>query len=269
MKLNIMKTNQQNKSFGKKPVLFTTSWDDGNVLDIRIAKLLERYNVQGTFYVNQYRGDNNFLTPDRIRDLSRRFEIGAHTLTHPDLTTLDEQALKEEIAGSKKYLENIIGKEVLMFCYPKGLYSESVKRSVASAGFLGARTVAKYVFVRPDDSFAMGTTVQVYPWPLRKKDVNHYLWGQHLFQPIQQDIGKFLKTVPPLRAFVSWQAYARHWFDYAISRGDYFHLWGHSWEIEQYSMWRELEEFFRYGSARLGDGIISVANSEVAKADNG
>lgn len=264
-----METNQHNKFLNGKPVVFTTSWDDGHALDVRIADMLARYNLQGTFYVNQHRGDNNFLSPDRIRELSQRFEIGAHTLTHPDLTKLDEQALKEEIEGSKKYLEDIIGKEVLMFCYPKGLYFELVKRHVASAGFLGARTVAKYAFMRPEDHFAMGTTVQVYPWPLRKKDTEHYLWGRYLFQPVQRDFGKFLKTAPPLGAFVSWQAYARHLFDYALSRGNYFHLWGHSWEIEKYGMWNELESFFRYASAQLGNGVISVANSQVVKADNG
>ncbi|MBU6415177.1 polysaccharide deacetylase family protein [Patescibacteria group bacterium] len=264
-----MKTNQQNKFSDKNSVLFTTSWDDGHILDIRVAEMLERYNLQGTFYVNQYRGDNNFLAPERIRELSSRFEIGAHTLTHPDLTKLNEQNLQEEIQGSKKYLEDILGKEVLMFCYPKGLYSEMVKRYVASAGFLGARTVVKYVFARPEDPFAMGTTVHAYPWPLRKKDAEHYLLGRHLFQPVEHDFGKFLKTAPPLRAFISWQAYARHLFDYALSHGDYFHLWGHSWEIEKYGMWEELDEFFRYASARLRDGVISVSNSEIVKVDNG
>lgn len=262
-----MKTNQHNKLLGKKPVLFTTSWDDGHVLDVRVAEMLERYGLQGTFYINQYRGDNNFLAPGRIRELSRRFEIGAHTMTHPDLTKLNEQNLQEEIERSKKYLEDVLGKEVFMFCYPKGAYSELVKRHVASAGFLGARTVAKYVFARPEDPFAMGTTMHIYPWPLRKKDAGHYLWGRHLFQPVERDFGKFLKTAPSLRAFVSWQSYTRHLFDYVLSHGDYFHLWGHSWEIEKYGMWGELEAFFRYTSAQLENEVFAVTNSEILKAD--
>lgn len=257
--------NQQNKHIKKIPLLFTTSWDDGHILDFRIAEMLERYGMQGTFYVNQYKGNTDFLAPDRVQDLSRRFEIGAHTLTHPDLTKLPEQELKEEIGGSKKYLEDLLGKEVSMFCYPKGFYSKKVKQVVSSAGFLGARTVKGYTIILPDDPFEMGTTMHLYPWPLRKKDAEHLLWGRHLFQPIQKDFDSFFKTLPPFRAFVSWQNYARHLFDHAVSHGNYFHLWGHSWEIEKYGMWSDLEEFFRYVSVRLGKEISAVTNSEIFK----
>ncbi len=260
-----MEINQENKAANKTPPLFTTSWDDGHVLDFRIAEMLERYGMQGTFYVNQYKQGNNFLAPGRIQELSRRFEIGAHTLTHPDLTTLNDKELKEEIEGSKKYLQDLLGKEVTMFCYPKGLYSEKVKQSVLSARFLGARTVKKYVTVFPKDPFEMGTTLHVYPWPLRKKDARRLLWGRHLFQPIQKDLNLFLKTLPSVRAFVSWQDYARHLFNHAVSYGNYFHLWGHSWEIEKYGMWGDLEEFFRYAHSRLGKEISCVTNSEAIK----
>ena len=42
-----------------------------------------------------------------------RHEIGAHTLTHPDLTRLSRAAKKDEIEGGKKWLEDVIGDPVL------------------------------------------------------------------------------------------------------------------------------------------------------------
>src|SRR4051794_21779274 len=36
---------------GGKPVFITTSWDDGHPLDIRIAELLAKYDLPGTFYI--------------------------------------------------------------------------------------------------------------------------------------------------------------------------------------------------------------------------
>lgn len=258
--------NQPNEAVKKPSFLFTTSWDDGHILDLRVAEMLARFDMRGTFYVNQYRGDTDSLAPNRIQELSQRFEIGAHTLTHPDLTKLGDQTLKEEIEGSKKYLENLLGKEIQMFCYPKGLYSERVIRAVKDAGFIGARTTKPYTFILPNEPFLMGVTMHAYPWPLRKKSAGHLLWGRHLFQPIQKDVSAFLKTAPPPRALFSWQAYARHLLDYAMAHGNYFHLWGHSWEIEKYDLWGELEAFFRYASQRIGNGAFVVTNSDVIKA---
>ena len=31
--------------------LITTSWDDGNKLDIKVAELLDKYGMKGTFYI--------------------------------------------------------------------------------------------------------------------------------------------------------------------------------------------------------------------------
>ena len=82
----------------------TTSWDDGDILDRRLALLLSRYNVKGTFYVSKsYRPKR--LSDQDIEIIAKTHEIGAHTLTHPDLRTLSSAEQKNEISGSKKWLE--------------------------------------------------------------------------------------------------------------------------------------------------------------------
>src|ERR1700740_1092570 len=78
----------------------TTSWDDGHILDRKLAGLLEDYGLSGTFYIAPR---NIELRPqDRLRSrdlqaLARPFEIGGHTLTHLRLTALPDAAARREI----------------------------------------------------------------------------------------------------------------------------------------------------------------------------
>lgn len=58
---------------------------------------------------------------DDVRDLARRgFEIGAHTVTHPDLGVIGPAEAEREVADSRARLEAEIGRPVDLFCYPFG-----------------------------------------------------------------------------------------------------------------------------------------------------
>ncbi|MBI3651093.1 MAG: polysaccharide deacetylase family protein [Acidobacteria bacterium] len=61
-------------------------------------------------------------------------EFGAHTLTHPDLTTLSRQQIEVEIGESKKRLEEATGKAVSSFAYPFGRFDERA-REIAQRHF--------------------------------------------------------------------------------------------------------------------------------------
>jgi peptidoglycan/xylan/chitin deacetylase (PgdA/CDA1 family) len=80
-------------------MIITTSWDDGDILDERIADLLDRHGIRGTFYLTRAFRPNR-LPEERIRALARRHEIGGHTVTHPDLTLLSGMAKENEVARS-------------------------------------------------------------------------------------------------------------------------------------------------------------------------
>jgi len=79
-----------------------------------------------------------------IRVISENgIEIGAHSRTHPVLSSLDMASLKDEIFGSKKIIEESISKPVSAFCYPNGQpadYNEQVKQVVIESGFSSATT---------------------------------------------------------------------------------------------------------------------------------
>jgi peptidoglycan/xylan/chitin deacetylase (PgdA/CDA1 family) len=59
----------------------------------------------------------------------------AHTITHPNLVALAPEAAELEIAGSKRALEQRLGRAVEGFCYPAGLFGERERQLVARAGF--------------------------------------------------------------------------------------------------------------------------------------
>jgi peptidoglycan/xylan/chitin deacetylase (PgdA/CDA1 family) len=62
-------------------------------------------------------------------------EIGSHTLTHPILTGLDDDRLREEVARSRDRIQTALGRKVETFCYPNGDYDLRTQREVARAGY--------------------------------------------------------------------------------------------------------------------------------------
>lgn len=73
------------------------------------------------------------LSWDEVRKLAAvGVEFGAHTRTHPILSKLtDADALWEEIAGSKKRLEEEVAAPSLHFSYPNGTYADYNEQTVA------------------------------------------------------------------------------------------------------------------------------------------
>ena len=81
------------------------------------------------------------LTVPQVRVLAQDgWEIDAHSLTHPDLTTLDSAELRRQVAGSRVWIRRHVRVPVEFFCYPAGRYDAAVLRAVRTAGFRGATT---------------------------------------------------------------------------------------------------------------------------------
>jgi peptidoglycan/xylan/chitin deacetylase (PgdA/CDA1 family) len=95
------------------------------------------------------------MRPWRVRNLiAAGWEIDAHTLTHPDLTTLPDARLWHEVDGSRVALRRRFHVPVDFFCYPSGRYDDRVVSAVRLAGFLGA-TTTRYGLARPPDFFRL------------------------------------------------------------------------------------------------------------------
>ncbi len=87
--------------------------------------------------------------PEKLMDavqvrewLAAGHEIGAHTLTHPRLSQISLEQAREEIAASKKKLEDLFSVPVRHFCYPYGDWNNAVRDLVMAAGYETATTTA-------------------------------------------------------------------------------------------------------------------------------
>jgi peptidoglycan/xylan/chitin deacetylase (PgdA/CDA1 family) len=81
------------------------------------------------------------MTVDELRDLvAADFEIGAHTVTHADLSQLDFESCLREVRESRLVLERLLGVPVRTFAYPTCRYGPAALAAVQTAGFSAAVT---------------------------------------------------------------------------------------------------------------------------------
>jgi peptidoglycan/xylan/chitin deacetylase (PgdA/CDA1 family) len=132
----------------EKPVLIT--FDDG-YLDVykNAAPVLAEFGFPAAaFIVSGFVGKTNCWIVDKkysgqqlmgwqeINEIMKSgFTIGSHTATHPRLSHLVSEEAERELTGSKKMLEDRLGRRVDHFAYPYGDFNESVVSIVKKAGY--------------------------------------------------------------------------------------------------------------------------------------
>ena len=79
------------------------------------------------------------LGAEHIREMRQSgFDFQSHTRLHPDLTTLSDRDLTEELAGSRQDLEDLLGEKVRYLAYPHGRLNEQVIDTTRAAGYEAA-----------------------------------------------------------------------------------------------------------------------------------
>lgn len=140
----------------RKPIVLT--FDDGyrSHVDVALPEL-EKRGWPGVLYLEvaalKKPGAEGISRADVRELLDAGWELGAHTMTHPDLTTLDAAALTEEVAGSRRALRRMFGGAVDAFCYPAGRYDDTVVAAVDDAGYASATTVEDGLAGPEDEPF--------------------------------------------------------------------------------------------------------------------
>ena len=72
------------------------------------------------------------------------FEIGSHSISHPDFGTLSTDEMQQELNGSKRQLENLTGRSVRYFAFPFGLRRHLPTAAVSLAQAAGYEAVFSY-----------------------------------------------------------------------------------------------------------------------------
>jgi peptidoglycan/xylan/chitin deacetylase (PgdA/CDA1 family) len=229
-----------------KPLaLITTSWDDGHPLDMRLAERLAHYGIPATFYI-PFSSERPVLEHARIRELAAQFEIGAHTISHADLRTLSPGQARQEIVDSKRYIEDITGASCRVFAPPGGKYERRHVTMVRKAGFAGMRTVELMSLRQPARMKGLAvlpTTLQFYP----HSPAAYLRNAARRFRP-----GNWITSLTHAHGRPFEQA-AGALSSKAEADGGVFHLWGHSWELEEKGLWSALEATLRLLHARAGN----------------
>jgi hypothetical protein len=234
--------------------IVTTSWDDGDARDRRLADMLSAKGMKGTFYVPiQPHNSRPLLSTTDLRNLlGQGHEIGCHTVSHRLLTTVTSASeLHHEVFDCKGMLQEKTGVDIRMFCYPGGRYNRTVMEHVKEAGYQGARTTRLLCPQVTFPSFEMPTSLQAFP---------------HRRIRYLRNAARAAKVSGPIAIATNWRVLA-NWvelgktlFDKVLQHGGVWHLFGHSWEIDEHYLWSDLEKLLGYVANR--EHIIYATNAE-------
>ncbi len=123
---------------GKKKAV-TFSFDDGITQDFEVIKMLDKYNLKATFNLNsslfgltgELPRENsvapyNHIEAKDIRETYKGHELAVHTLTHPALCLLNEDAIVWQVEQDRKTLETFCDYPIECMAYPGGNVDERV-----------------------------------------------------------------------------------------------------------------------------------------------
>lgn len=119
-------------------------------------------------------------TAEQLREYpADLIEIGSHTMSHPNLTTLSRRRLTDELTNSKDELERILGREIISLSVPFGSYDNETLETARSAGYSILATCDADCLAPDSPRFVVGRfKVEPDDWKLeyRLKARGHYQW---------------------------------------------------------------------------------------------
>ena len=197
-----------------------SSWEDGSILDLKMAALMKKYKIPTIFYwpslleTSKVSFDaHQRLSPKDCKKLAKKFEIGSHGATHQSLNKMSIGQLSHEITESRKLLQELTGQEINSFAYPKKSINSLTKALIKGAGYKSARTSVPTHLSPGEDPFEIKCTVQV---GIDRLEYNNKSW--ELF----------------------WEEMVEKADDNSI-----FHIFGSSWDVELYNDWDNLETLLK------------------------
>ena len=138
----------------RQPLLITL--DDGYLDNFEHAfPVLQEFGFRATiFLVADFSRRDNWwdtptgvpraplLQPGHIKEMSSHgMEFGSHTLTHPHLPMLSDEAIRNELVRSREVIEALVQKPALAFSYPYSDLDGRVRKAVMDAKYTCAFAV--------------------------------------------------------------------------------------------------------------------------------
>jgi peptidoglycan/xylan/chitin deacetylase (PgdA/CDA1 family) len=128
------------------PVIVSLTFDDGRADQMAAAPILASHGMHGTFFIISGRvGAANYLSQGQIASLQADGnEIGGHTVTHIDLTTVSHDEAARQACDSRATLMGM-GFHIWDFAYPQGHANADVEGVVRDCGYNSGRGTAGIV----------------------------------------------------------------------------------------------------------------------------
>ena len=221
----------------------TFSYDDGTMQDIRLAELFHKYELKATFNLNSEKlgtpntllregvqVDHTKIKPEDVKSVYAGHEVAAHTLTHPHLTKItDDAEIIRQVEQDRLNLSELVGYEVVGFAYPGG----GINHSPRIAELIRKHTGIKYARTA-DSNYAFelqNHLLQFMP------TVHHHASIDYLFELTEQ------------------------FFAMDTDRPQLLYIWGHAFEFDIHDDWARFEEFCQFVSGH--NDIFYGTNKEV------
>ena len=131
-------------------ITFDDGYDD---IYTQAYPIMKKYGFVGTIYLIVDSIDKpGYMTKEQVKELiDAGFELGSHTLNHPNLANANLNNAKSQIETSKARLDKMFMYDVTSFCYPSGKYNDQVVKLIKGAGYSSAVTTAEgYVVPKSD-----------------------------------------------------------------------------------------------------------------------
>ena len=208
---------------GKSKALIL-SFDDGNIADRHLVKLMNEYGLIGTFHLNSNKlGTKDYLTKEEVKNIYKGHEVSSHTANHPNLPSLSKIDVIYEVLEDRKELERLMDYPVRGMSYPFGNTNDFVIEAISGLGIEYARTVGDtYNFSIPADFLKWQPTIHLF-------GKTHYIPNDTAND--RRELGQFYQLTTD---FLKANSLAL------------FYVWGHSWEYEgPGNKWAEVEKFFK------------------------
>ena len=228
---------------GKKKAI-TFSYDDGVTQDIRLIELFNKYGIKATFNINsQLLGQKNELVrsgvtvshiksaPEDVRYIYEGHEVAVHTLTHPRLPDIENDAeVIRQVEEDRLRLSELVGYEVCGMAYPCGGKNNDDR----CAKLIKENTGVKYArALETNGSF----DIQKNLYRFQGTCYHHGEWDK-MFELGEKFIS--LKTDEP----------------------KIFYIWGHAYEFDIFpERWQLFEEFLKMISGK--EDIYYGTNREI------
>src|SRR5262249_15476096 len=99
----------------------------------QLLEVLKSEGVPATFFVV---GKMAVRYPRIVREIARQgHEVANHTFSHPNLSSLDNQSLLNELGQTRELIQRLTGQDTVLYRPPGGDYSRRTLKVAAKAGY--------------------------------------------------------------------------------------------------------------------------------------